>query len=58
MFKPTSPYDIYFRSKSIIWPTLFSRMDKTIFEATTLCVCVRAYVCDVFMFLILKYLTT
>ena len=59
MFKPTSPYDIYFRYKSIIWPTLLSRMDKTVFEATTLrvCVCVSAYVCDVSMSLNLKYLT-
>jgi hypothetical protein len=41
------PYDIYFRSKSIIWPTLISRMDKTVFEATTLSVgvCVRACLC-------------
>lgn len=47
MFKSPSPYYIYFRFNIIIWPTLLSRMDKTVFEATTLCVCVRvrAYVC-------------
>ena len=62
MFKPPSPYYIYFRSKSNLAYFTFEDGWNSFWGHHTVCVCVcvcvRAYMCDVSMSLNLKYLTT